>query len=120
MKIQLENLNKQIKNDLHLERNLLILEALITELTKVNDFYLTIILEKRGIIDTTLIDIDIFMKSYIRLTKDQPHFVINGNIGNFHIIDISRLQASIINNTLIYQIPVYLCLKTMNGLYSDI
>ena len=72
-----------------MDRNLLILEALITELTnKVNDFYLTIILAKRGIIDTTLIDINIFMESYTRLTKDQPHFVINGNIGNFqHVID---------------------------------
>ncbi|KAK9296903.1 hypothetical protein QLX08_009213 [Tetragonisca angustula] len=107
VKIQLENL-KQIKNDLLLDRNLLILEALITELTnKVNDFYLTIILGKRGIIDTTLIDIHTFMESYTRLTKDQPRFVINGNIGNFqHIIDISRLQASIINDTLIYQIIV--------------
>ena len=47
------------------------------------------------------------MEPYTRLTKDQPHFVINGDIGNFqHIIDISRLQASIINNALIYQIIV--------------
>ena len=45
VKTQLENL-KQIKNDLLLDKNLLILEALKTELiNKVNDFYLTIILE---------------------------------------------------------------------------
>ena len=105
VKIQLENL-KQIKNDLLLDRNPLILEALITELTN-KVFYLTIFLGKRGIIDTTLIDLHTFMESYTRLTKDQPRFVINGNIGNFqHIIDIRRLQASIINDTLIYQIIV--------------
>ncbi|KAK1118218.1 hypothetical protein K0M31_015263 [Melipona bicolor] len=98
-----KELNQAINNEI-LDRNLLILEILITELAnKVNDFYYMIILGKRGIIDTTLIGS--FMESYHKLI--QKNFITTNNEIKFQeIIDSSRLNTATKNNTLIYQIIV--------------
>lgn len=100
-----KKLNQAINSEI-LDRNLLILEILVTELTiKINDFYYMIILDKRGIIDTTLIDIKNFMESYYKLIE--KNFVTRNNNAKFQeIIDSSRLSTATKDNTLIYQITI--------------
>ncbi|KAK1123337.1 hypothetical protein K0M31_008955 [Melipona bicolor] len=100
-----KELNRAINNEI-LDRNLLILEILITELaSKINDFYYMLILGKRGIIDTTLINVKDFMENYYELIR--RNFVTTNNEAKFQdIIDSSRLTTVTKNNTLIYQIII--------------
>ncbi|KOX74941.1 hypothetical protein WN51_12625 [Melipona quadrifasciata] len=86
---------------------LLTLEILYSEFAdKINEFYNTIILGKNGIIDTTLINIDHFIQAYKDVTKTKP-ITISTQKENFQtIIDISKLTAVIIDDTIIYQIEI--------------
>ncbi|XP_076633181.1 uncharacterized protein LOC143347671 [Colletes latitarsis] len=99
----------ELQNALLLEQNIIILEALSTDLTsRINDFYLTLILGKRGIIDTTLIQSEDFLEAYDTILRDNfmMHY-IPATPKNFQtLIDISRLKTQTVDNALIYQIIV--------------
>lgn len=100
-----QQLNQAITGEI-LDQNLLMLEILITELaSKISDFYYMIILGKKGIIDTTLIDIRNFIESYNKLI-DKNFIVMNRNMKFQEIIDISRLNTATKNNALVYQIVI--------------
>lgn len=100
-----KKLNQAVIGEI-LDQNLLMLEILITELTnKISDFYYMIVLGKKGIIDTALIDTNKFMESYNKLTEKNS-IVINKNMKFQEIIDSSRLGTATKNNTLIYIIVI--------------
>ncbi|KOX73200.1 hypothetical protein WN51_01791 [Melipona quadrifasciata] len=94
---QMANQSRELKHAINneiLDQNLLILEILITELAnKIDDFYYMIILGKRGIIDTKLINIGTFIESYNRLMQ-RASITVNNQMKFQEIIDVSRLNTA--------------------------
>ncbi|XP_043521508.1 uncharacterized protein LOC122534690 [Frieseomelitta varia] len=97
---------QKAQNTLMFDETLLTLEILYSEFAdKINEFYNIIILGKNGIIDTTLINIDQFIRAYKDVTKTKSVTIAERKLSNFQtIIDISKLTAVIIDNAIIYRI----------------
>ncbi|KAK1123962.1 hypothetical protein K0M31_006990 [Melipona bicolor] len=64
-----------------------------------------IILGKKGIIDTKLINVKTFIESYNTLTQ-KSFITVNNQLKFQEIIDVSRLSTATKNNSIIYQIIV--------------
>ena len=86
-------------------RNVATLEILYSEFAnKINEIYNTIILGKNGIINTILINIDQFIQAYKDVTKAKSVTILAQKENFQIIIDISKLIAVIIDDTIIYRI----------------
>ncbi|XP_076395856.1 uncharacterized protein LOC143265783 [Megachile rotundata] len=110
-----ENMNKNAeilyrnKNQIAFNTHVILLESLLEDMTlETKTMYNGIMLGKKGIIDTTLLNITQFIESYNKIIDaNLIHTEIKGTLDNFQLlIDISTLTLVIHDHKIIYQIEI--------------